>query len=627
MKHDECSEVADAHRAAAIIECRAMSGAGSVEAETRVRPSWILAATAVVAIVRLLTRQATHWEFDEYLFRLGIESFDPLRHHPHPPGYPLLVGLGKALTAIAGDPFVALLVLAWLSSVVGVWALATAVRSMTGSESVAVVAALLFHLSPAMLVHGPEPMSDAPALMFLSLAVLAATRLGAGPVWWAAALGAAGAAAIGCRPQYAVAVVPVFLALIAIRGDRRMKLAGLVSFTAVCLAWLVPLVTATGGPAGFVEYQTGQAAYVAAHDAHLSRGTRNWVEIVLRFVAHPWGPKELALPTLVFAAAGAVELVRRRIVAAWPLVALSAIHLVFTVATSDPADGVRYQLPAQMAVALAAALGIDALGRATRAPRGAMLVPLVLLVGYWIYARPVVVPRATEPSPPARAVEWAKANLPRGAVVVWDPPLRPHAEVELRQFATMAAEPGLAKFWNDPATPLWVFADGATTVRGAQSFSWPYSDAYGKLTRNHYRVVSMIPLAPGRRYLPLKGVYPWERDARRSEWRWLDQTASLRLPPGSGDLVLAFGLPAEVPYERSALTVKVDGRVAATLTLERGGAGRVVVAVPDARTVDVDIVSSEAFTPAAGEGRDPRRLAVTLTGLERAAPPGTGESR
>ncbi|MCM2314111.1 MAG: hypothetical protein NDJ92_03030 [Thermoanaerobaculia bacterium] len=597
-----------------------MTGAGSLETRVASRFSWIAIATLAVAIIRFVTRQATHWEFDEYLFRMGVESFEPLRHHPHPPGYPLLIGLGQVIDFVVNEPFSSLMALAWASSVIGFFAFAMALREITASEAVAVAGALLFNLSPAMLVHGPEPMSDPPALMFLALAFWAATRLdhssaGGAMVGFAASC----AASIGCRPQYAVAIVPVFLAVVVIRGSARAKAAGLLAFTAVCVLWLVPLIDAVGGLDRFVEWETGQASYVAAHDAHLSRGTRSWVEIALRFAAHPWGPKALAIPTLAFAALGLAELVRRRLWAAWPIVAVSAVHLVFTITTSDPADGVRYQLPSQMAVAFLASLGIALLARRAGVPRAGLVATGVLLVGYCAYAWPVVHPRATEASPPARAIAWANERIPQGAIVLWDASLRPHADATLRGFDTMPVEIGLARYFDRADVELWVLADGTTRVSGAQIFSWPASDAYGKLTRNHYRAVSLIPLTPERRFLPVKGVNPWERDADRPEWRWLDQVSAIRIPPGAGDLRLEFELPKEAPYEATTLRLRVDGARVRELSIRRGEQASCVVPLPDARYVEVEMVSSEAFTPAMGVGRDPRRLALTLTGVERVA--------
>ena len=603
-----------------------MMGAGSLETRAKSRFSWIAIATVAVAIIRFVTRQATHWEFDEYLFRMGVESFEPLMHHPHPPGYPLLIGLAQAIDLVVNDPFSSLMALAWISSVIGFFAFAMALREITGSEAVAVAGALLFNLSPAMLVHGTEPMSDPPALMFLALAFWAATRLGGSStdrvmIGFAASC----AASIGCRPQYAVAIVPVFLAVVVIKGSVRAKVAGLVAFTAVCLIWLVPLIDAVGGLDRFVEWETGQASYVAAHDAHLSRGTRSWVEIALRFVAHPWGPKALAIPTLALAVLGLVELVRRRLGAAWPIVAVSAIHLVFTIATSDPADGVRYQLPSQMAVALLASLGIAFLARRAGVPRAGLLATGVLLAGYGAYAWPVVHPRATEASPPARAIAWANERIPRGAIVLWDASLRPHADATLRGLETMPVESGLARYYDRPESELWILADGTTRVPGAQLFSWPASDAYGKLTRNHYRAVSLIPLTPERRFLPVKGVNPWERDADRPEWRWLDQVSAIRIPPGMGDLRLDFELPKEAPFESTTLRLRIDGARVGELSIRRGEQASRVVPLPDGRYAELEMVSSEAFTPAMGDGRDPRRLALTLIGLERVAR--SGDSR
>ena len=82
--------------------------------------------------------------------------------------------------------------------------------------------------------------------------------------------------------------------------------------------------------------------------------------------------------------------------------------------------------------------------------------------------------------------------------------------------------------------PLYAFGHGADQIEDAAEFSWPYSDAFARLTRNHYRVVSLAPIAPGRRYREVSGLYPWERVAHRREWRWLEPEAKLEIPPGEG---------------------------------------------------------------------------------------------
>src|SRR4051794_35399711 len=79
----------------------------------------VLAGLAVVATVRTLTPPRSLWEMDEVLFARAVETFDPLSHRPHPPGYPLVVGLGKLFNLVFHDPFTSLVVLAIISSLIG----------------------------------------------------------------------------------------------------------------------------------------------------------------------------------------------------------------------------------------------------------------------------------------------------------------------------------------------------------------------------------------------------------------------------------------------------------------------------------------------------------------------------
>ena len=64
-------------------------------------------AAAIVLISRLATMPKTFWEGDELLFAAAVQKFDPWSSRPHPPGYPLYVGLGKFF-ALFADPFAAL---------------------------------------------------------------------------------------------------------------------------------------------------------------------------------------------------------------------------------------------------------------------------------------------------------------------------------------------------------------------------------------------------------------------------------------------------------------------------------------------------------------------------------------
>src|SRR3954470_7316865 len=78
-----------------------------------------IAAAPVVLLSRLLSMPRTLWEADEHLFVAGVKSFEPLANHPHPPGYPLYIGLGKLAAAFMDDVFFALVVLSIVACVVG----------------------------------------------------------------------------------------------------------------------------------------------------------------------------------------------------------------------------------------------------------------------------------------------------------------------------------------------------------------------------------------------------------------------------------------------------------------------------------------------------------------------------
>src|SRR5258706_10141361 len=467
-----------------------------------------VAAAFVVLASRFISMPRTPWEADEHLFVAGVKSFEPLANHPHPPGYPLYIGLGKLAAVFTDDLFAALVVLSILACVVGVVALSRAFERITGDADLAVCGALLYYFGAAMLVHGTLAMSDSAALASTALALLAMTYFpDEATERTAIALGLATSAAIGIRPQIVVPLLPVFFAVLLWSRSVRKIVAGVVAFAFLSLAWFAQLVEACKGWEKFVAWETHQASYVAQHDAAASRGAHSLGEVASRFVFHPWGPKSIALPVLFLALLGVIVFVRsvsaegrRR---AWPMVAFAVLHLLFALKVMDPADGPRYALPWLIAVALFAGLGLGIVRTSLRsklAPIGAVAVIAVLS---WVYVAPIIVTRHRLPSPCAEAAAWAKATYSANSVILYDLSLRPQAEVLFDRFASTGLDKGLAAFYDRPDVPLVAFGDGGAFGAGAKTFAWPDSDAYGKLTRQHYRVISLEPVGPNDRFLPV----------------------------------------------------------------------------------------------------------------------------
>ena len=603
----------------------------------------------IVLITRVLTAPKTPWELDELLFTQAVVKFDPSNYHPHPPGYPLYVLLGKAFHVVVDDPWRALVVLAIVAAPVGFVALARAFRNWTGDADLAVAGALLYYFSASMMVHGTLALSDGASLAFLALALSVipalSAREGEGPGRAggaqldvqgatlphrslaharddthernAIAIGLWSSAAIGCRPQLLLPMIPMLLIVLWRMPSKRQRIAAVASFAFVSLMWFLPLVDAAGGVSKVIAYETKQAAYVASHDAAMSRGSKSSVEIVVRFVLHPWGSKYITLPLLLCIGLGVPAFMRR-----WrpllPLIAFTAVQLAFEIFLMDPADGARYSLPSMMLVALIAALGFDVIRRGVHFRAAPYIAAALFAAMAWWYVAPIVGPRTRRPSPPVEAAQYANARFAPGTVILYDGALKPHAEYLFARFKPMPIEKGLAELYNRPLVPLVQFVDGGSKVLEARTFWWPPSDAYGKLTRNFYREVTLDPVRPQERYLPLRGVYALERTVAGEEWRWLERESAIRVPVMARTAVLAFALSPDTPYDSTNVQVSVDDRDPVSIVVKKGEVARVTVWLPFTPYAEIGISAQQAFLPATVlHNQDPRTLAVQLKSVEQ----------
>jgi len=234
-------------------------------------------------------------------------------------------------------------------------------------------------------------------------------------------------------------------------------------------------------------------------------------------------------------------------------------------------------------------------------------------IGSWWYVKPIIGIRTKTPSPPFAASQYAAASFAPNAIVLYDGALKAHAEYLLQRFHPMPIEKGLAAFYDRGDVPLVQFVDGGSNAEEGRTFRWPPSDAYGKLTRNLYREVSLDPVRPAERYLPLRGVYALERTVGGDEWRWLERDAAIRLRVVAPSVELAFGLSPDTPYDSTSLAV--NGQ---SIVVRKGETARVTVPLPSAPYVELAIKTERAFAPATVlHNQDPRTLAVQLKHVEQ----------
>jgi len=557
---------------------------------------------------------ASPWEFDEALFFQALHKYDPLMHHPPPPGYPVFIHVAQAVRMIVPSDFGALVTLSFLASLIGFALFALAFRNLTGELSTGIAGAMFFYWSPAMLIHSTLPISEAGALALLAASLYFATTERV----WAddrRVILFAGFAAltVGWRIQYSIFILPYFLVATAMLKTWRDRFIALATFTVVCLVWLTPLITAVGGVDRLVAFEVGQGKVLAAHDADESRTGWTPARIAFRFIGRGWGAETMALPILGLAAYGAFLVLRRRAVI--PFVAGAAVYIAVALWVMDPADGVRYAIPFTLATAFFAGAG---------SRKWPYTIPVAAALVFAMYTSTLLVQRRMLPSPPVRAANFIREQTPKNAVVLYELPLWPQASYFLKDRNPHRVDDGLAKFWNRPDVPLFIYADGATVRKDAQVFSWDPSDAYLKLTRNHYRATSVIPVPPGRRFRIVEGVYAPERDQDGREWRWLTTTAVVQLPDGPArPLALRIGLPQSSAIEANTIAVHVNDAVVAKARVERGRGTQVTVDVPAGAPL-VKLTAETSFVPAevpAMRSGDRRRLAVELYDLQAGASP------
>lgn len=515
-------------------------------------------------MARIAALPAGWWEAAEIRFAQALLTFDPSRLQPEPPAYPVYVALGRMVHVFVRDGFIALVTLSVIASILAALLIGRLASSIFASPWAGAATAAVVLLSPALLVFGPLPNAESVALALVA-GTFTALAAGRGDLFAFLA-----AASIGARPQIAAAMVAAVIAgSFVIAARARIAVIFLITLTAI----FVPVVEAAGFPRA-VEMSLRPESFV-------------------RFVAHPWGGKLLSFPLLAFAAAGAVTAARRyRSVPVAAIVTFTAVHIATALLFASEFDGVRPVLPSLLGV------GLLAIAAVARWPLIAAALSAVFAIASHAYTRPLLDARRTL-SP---AMQAARA-MPR-SVVVADPDLAPFGP-----FVTPERHDEIVR--RNPVH-LHLLMHGRSEVAGARSFEWRDSDAYGKLTTERFRVVSLVPQPPSRRYAARSGVYPHESSPERGEWRWLSPRAEIELPSLSGATVaLRLRLPADAPIESNRITI---GSTIVDVTR-----GRTVEAIVPAHRV-LTIESARSFSP--GDGRE---LAVQLVGIEqRVIPSGAG---
>lgn len=233
------------------VEQRPRSAAALVNARA---DALIAAAFALATIAtRYPFRSHRVFNWDAVNFVLAMRDYDVRLHHPHPPGYPVFVGLGRAVQLVVPDANAALVTVAMLLSAGAVAALYWLGRALFGRMT-GIVAALYLLVSVTFWTNGAVALAYPSLACFGTLVALLAWRCNqegrSVPQWAPLALSAAYAIGGGFRPDLLLFLLPLWIFGHWRQPLTRIFLSGAL-VAVIVLAWFVPTVALSGGWTGY----------------------------------------------------------------------------------------------------------------------------------------------------------------------------------------------------------------------------------------------------------------------------------------------------------------------------------------------------------------------------------------
>lgn len=574
-------------------------------------PSAVASAAALAALAasRLLLLPAGPWEQDEALMACGVLEFDPSRHMPLPPGFPLWIAIGKTVRKLGvADPLLALQLASALLSVVGIWALVGLWEGVAGRR-LALAGAALAAFLPGVWFHAGRAFSETPSA---ALAVIAfALWLRGGREGFVPGVIAMTCAALVRPPLAPVFVLAVVLAAWWVRRDARLVAAGAAAGVAVLAVIMIPAALAAGGWGVLLDVSEIHAGEIIA-----TLGTESWALESIGFVRGLGTPAFAAL-FLALAAVGWWGW-RRSLAGRWWAGTLAGATLVFLLEFMDNRNYPRYWVLVWLLLATPAVAGAARLGRSRAAGLTAAGVGLVAATGWGF---PAVWHIHRHRLPVVAALAAAAGEGP-GVLIYED---------QLFSFRNLAAISGRLPLDSLRVTemeragpriagaPLWLLAEQPgedLPCPASQVFEFDCRQArVRRLSQERFLHVRLVKNP----VLVARGGAPVEFDGTR-RFVWCGARAALLAPRVSGPGTLALA----VEVHPSLHDVPAEARVAGVRTWsDRVSGGLQVIPIPvppAANSPNLLWVELNLGAQAVSRG-DTRALALRIFDVSLQAPP------
>jgi hypothetical protein len=513
----------------------------------------VCAATRFLAVARSL------WDWDEVLFCLGMRLYDVTNHHPHPPGFPIYIGLAQIARIFAPNDFRALQSVNVIASLFVFPAIFFFARELRLRFTTCAVAAVLFAFFPNVWFFGGTAFSDVPSIVlvvFAAAMLLRGCRDANSYLIGTLLL----ALAIGIRPQnFLVGLAPGLIATWHRARDsfRDVIFAALIGVATVVLAFGTA-IHATGTFERYMVTVRAHGEYISRVDSFRAPGRPPLWRLVDRFFIKQYQSPPLSIVTSLFVLVSLAGAARNRdrsillnmltfgpfAISAWLMLDRFSIN--------------RFSIGYAPMFAILAADGMARVSRGR--PRIEAALGAVLAGAFFVWTYPGLEPVRNELSPSVLAVQAVKQHIdPRHDQLFVAFSMTPFVEYFAPNIPFIRVQEQRAMpLTTTPRRPFLL-----TEVTSNPPQGWFFRrerERLWNIARRHYFEVELMPFAA----MPQFGAgwYAPERSAE-DEARWMAGHSVTTLPPSEGlsTLRLDFRVPSETIARHPQVTIALNGKV------------------------------------------------------------------
>jgi hypothetical protein len=514
---------------------------------------WTVA--VLCALSRFLAMARSLWDWDEALFCLGMRSYDVTNHHPHPPGFPVYIGVGKVMRLIVGSDFQALQVINLIAGILLFPAVFMLARELRLHFPTAVIAGALCAFFPNVWFYGGAAFSDVPSI---TLVVYAAALLFRGcrdaNAYLIGALLLA--LAIGIRPQNLL--IGIFPGTVATWYRARQSIRGVVFAALIAFGLIVVAYAGAIYETGtFAQYRSAvrdHSEYIDRVDSFRSPDRPPLWRIFDRFFLKQYDSPALSIVTSIFVAISIIGAIRMR-----------DSRMLYNALTFGPLAVMAWLMLDRYSVSrfsigyapMFAIFAADGIARFSRRPQIESVLGVALVGSFFIWTLPALTPVRNEVSPSVLGVQAVQQHLDLARQDLF-------VAFSMSPFIDyLAPHLPYKRVYDERAMPLsatnrppFLLTELEHTPGSGYIFRRPRGRLWN-IARRHYFEVALEPL----KHLPrfVSGWYPPEGTAVE-EFRWMAGRSVTILPPTtpSAKLRIQFDVPEELIARHPTIAIQLN---------------------------------------------------------------------